>query len=227
MIKNVTVERTLHCWEPWLNAVEETRTRLKDSDAETCWSYSSTVLRTLGLPAKWLLRLYFLSCVFSSYKHGDQYVFGELSVPLQQKWKPSFLHNSIERQQDVPSFRPMPPAILTQKDAQCLLSYCRNFHILNKTPAEAFRKIYAPYFMMLRQEHPLRHIASKMKRYVDSDRAIACAKMKESMTHRQIGGKFGWAIQKDAYGRRNRCSTSRRHVLVGRRLISTSSQRVF
>jgi len=222
MIKNVTVERALHRWEPWLNAVEEARTRLKDSDAETCWSYAGTALGALGLPAKWLLRLYFLSCVFSSYKHGDTYVFGEINLPLKQEWKAGFLYDSSVRQPDASSFRPLPPAIMTKKDAEHLLSYCRNFHILNKSSAEAFRKIYAPYLMMLRREHPLRYVASKVKRCVDSDRAIACAKMKESMTHRQIGEKFGWAIQKDAHGKRNCCSTSRRYVLLGRRLLSTS-----
>lgn len=221
MIRDVTVERALHRWEPWLNAVKEARTRLKYSDTETRWSYAGTVLRTLRLPTKSSFRLYFLSCVFSFYKRGETYVFSELRVPLELKGK-LFPNNDIGHKQDNPSLRPSPPAIMTRKDAQNLLGYCRNSYVLDISPAENIRKIYAPHFILLNQEHPLRQVASKMKRYVDSDIAIACAKMKKSMTYRQIGEKFGWAIQKDAHGKRNRCSTARRYGLLGKKLVSAS-----
>jgi len=222
MIRNDTVERALHHWEPWLSAVEEARLRLKNSDVETRWSYAGAVLRTMGLPTKSSLRVYFLSCVFSSYKCRDTYVFGELRVPLELKGKP-FPNRGIGYKQDVSGLSPLPPAILTRKEVENLLRDPRYSYIFHRSLDKEVRKFYTSRFILLNQEHPLRQIASKMKRYVDSDIAVACAKMKESMTYPQLGGKFGWAIQKDAYGKRNRCSTARRYVLLGRRIINASA----
>jgi hypothetical protein len=222
MIRNDTVERALHHWAPWLNAVEEARTSLMNSDKETRWSYAGAVLRTMRLPTKSSLRVYFLSCVFSSYKRGDTYVFGELRVPPELKGKP-FPIRSIWYKQDVSGVSPLPPAILTRKDVKNLLRVPRYSYIFHRSLDKEIRKFYMSRFMLLNQEHPLRQIASKMKRYVNSDIAVACAKMNESMTYPQIGDKFGWAIQKDAHGKRNRCSTARRYVLLGRKLISASA----
>jgi hypothetical protein len=222
MIRNDTVERALHHWEPWLNAVEEARTSLKNSDKETRWSYAGAVLRTMGLPTKSSLRVYFLSCVFSSYKRGDTYVFGELRVPPELKGK-SFPNRGIGYKQDVSCLSPLPPAILTRKDVENLLRDPRYSDIFRRSLGKKeVRKFYMSRFILLNQEHPLRQIASKMKRYVNSDIAVACAKMKESMTYPQLGDRFGWAIQKDAHGKSNRCSTAHRYVLLGRKLISAS-----
>jgi len=222
MIINDTVERELHHWAPWLNAVEEARTRLKNSDAEKRWSYAGAVLRTMRLPTKSSLRVYFLSCVFSSYKRGETYVFGELRVPPELKGK-LFTNRGIRHEQDVSGLSPLPPAILTRKDVENMLGDYRCSYMFDRSMNKEVRKFYTSRFILLNQEHPLRQIASKMKRYVDSDIALACAKMKESMTYRQIGEKFGWAIQKDAHGKHNRCSTARRYVLLGRRIINASA----
>lgn len=228
MIKNESVERALHRWEPWVKAVEDGRGWLcSDATAEASWDYAGAVLKTLRLPAKATLRVYFLSCVFSSYKHGERFVFSEIRPPPLEKWKPPWSRESTGRQVEVRNLHPLPPAILTKKDAYRLLNYCRDFRVLNMSPSEAIRKIYAPGFMVLDQEHPVRQIGSKMKRCMSPDIAITCANLKESMTHKEIGDKFGWAIQKGAYGqkgtyvKRNRCSTARRYVRVGRKLTST------
>jgi hypothetical protein len=221
MIRNDTVERALHHWEPWLNAVEEARTSLKNSEKETLWSYAGAALRTMRLPTKSSLRVYFLSCVFSSYKRGDTCVFGELRVPPELKGK-LFINRSIRQEDDVSSQSPLPPAILTRKDVENLLRDPRYSDIFHRSlDKKEVRKFYTSRFILLNQEHPLRQITSKMKRYVNSDIAVACAKMKESMTYQQLGDKFGWAIQKDAHGKRNRCSTASRYVQLGRKLRST------
>ncbi len=228
MIKPESVERTLHRWEPWIKAVEDARGWLgSDASAEACWAYADAALKTLRLPTKATLRVYFLSCAFSSYKHGEHFVFSEIRLPPPEMRKPPWAGEEIGSQVKVQNLRPLPPAILTKKDVCGLLSRCRDFRVLNKSPIEAVREIYAPYFMVLDQQHPVRQMGSKMKRGMNLDIAIACANLEGSMTQREMGDKFGWKTQKGAYGKqgtyrkRDRCSTARRYVRLGRKLIST------
>ena len=221
MIRNESVERALHQWQPWVKAVEEARTALSESDAETCYAYAGKALKTLRLPTKLALRVYFLSCVFSSYKHGEHFVFSEIRLPPLEKLKAQWPPYRVE----VENWHPLPPAILTKKDVHRLL-HDHGYYgaVLGMSLSAAIREIFAPYFMVVNQQHPVRQIGSKIKRGLDFGKAVACATMKESMTYKEIGEKFGWAIQKDAYYRkkRYRCSTAYRYVRLGKKLISNS-----
>jgi len=229
MITNKSFERALHKWELWIKAVEDARTALGESDAETCYAYAGKILNTLRLPAKLALRVYFLSCVFSSYKHGDYFVFGEIRLPPPEKCKPMWSQDSLK----VSYLRPYPPAILTKKDVHRLLddhSYYGD--ALGMSLSAAIREIFAPRFIVLDPQHPIRQIGSKMKRCMDTDVATKCAKMAESMKYEDINRRYGWKPQKGAYwntnrgtrSKRNRFPTVRRYVRLGKKLLSNSPE---
>jgi hypothetical protein len=213
MIKNNNVERALHSWLPWCKAIDEGRqqAQLTLANSKRLWSYAGRVLKSLGLPPEPLLRLYFLACVFSEYKRGDTYVFSEIKVPR-------FLCQGLSRLRVFPAElgyllkeaapRPFPPAIWSRQDIE-------------------FYRYLVPFFgehiIVLSKRHPLRQIGAKTKRSIDTDKAIFCARMKDtSASYKEISDKFGWKPQKDSYGRKTRYPTAYRYVALGRKLLSAS-----
>ncbi len=88
------------------------------------------------------------------------------------------------------------------------------------TPYEQLRKYYSPLIMVLALDHPILKMTSKIKRKIDDARAIQCAELKDidGYTYMRIGEKFGWALQENAQGIPDRCSTARRYVRRGRKL---------
>jgi len=224
MIKDRNVERTLHSWPLWCKAVDEGRqqTQLIAGNSEKLWSYAGRVLESLQLPTKPLLRLYFLACIFSTYKHGDTYVFSEIEVPpfLRQALRklevfPVYLSYLLNEELNKAERRPLPPAIWSRQDIE-------------------FRQdSNDKYIMVLPKNHPLRQIGSQMKRGRDPDIAIQCARMTENTTEAEINERFGWKPQKGVYGtrngkgvahiKRNRFPTEHSYVRWGRKLIGTHS----
>ncbi len=228
MTKNVIVERALHLWDPWVKSVEHGRRILyPDATADDCWNYAGEVLRTLKLPTKAVLRIYFLSCIFSSYNYGEDYIFSEIRLPPPEKRKAGIPGWS--------NFYPLPPAILTKKEIQSALQWFGyNSPSSNMSPSKAISRFFGD-FIVLDDQHALRQKASKMKRYRNPDIAIACALMsKEGQTLAEISKKFGWKPQKggllssqkgSARMKRNRFPTASRHVRWGNKLIANSHEK--
>ena len=127
--------------------------------------------------------------------------------------------------------RPLPPAVWNEHDVKLALSWESHhsgFTVVgqngaiakNGSPGEQLRKYYSPFFILLAPEHPILKMASKFKQKIDDASAVRCAEMKdiEGYTYKQIGEKFGWALQADSYLKLTRCSTARRYVRRGRKL---------
>ena len=210
MIKSRNVERALHSWPPWCKAVDEGRqqTQVIDGNSKRLWSYAGKALKNLPLPPNPILRLYFLACIFSEYTYGGTYVFSKIKVPL-------FLCQGLPRLkvfpvylkclQNWPELKPLPPAIWSRQDVEFYRDSIRN----------------KPFFdIVLSRHHPLRQIGSKIRRSIDTDKAIFCARMIDNgATYKEINDKFGWKPQKDNYGQKRRYPTAYRYVVLGKKLL--------
>lgn len=242
MIKELIVERALHCWEPWVEAIEDARLRVElgQNDYRELWSCSGSILNGLNLPAKLLLRLYFFSCVYSEYKYGMVYSFNDIRLPTTAcedlndfSWSLRVLAacDAAWDYVGLPQFRyrpnleilqqrPLPPAIWTNSDVSFALDWVeQNPFGLYTSVFQTLREIYSPYFMVLPPQHRLRQFVSKVKRRIDGHTAIEIAGMREQgYTNAEIGRKFGWKLQENEYGQRTRCSSASRYVQLGNRL---------
>lgn len=211
MIISKNVERALHSWPLWCKAVDEGRQQIQviDGNSKRLWSYAGKALKNLPLPLNPILRLYFLACVFSEYTYAGTYIFGEIKVPLflcqsfpKLKVFPVCLRDLLNR----PVPQPLPPAIWSRQDVEFYRDSIRN----------------KPFFdIVLSRHHPLRKIGSKMRRSIDTDEAIFCARMKDAgATIKELNDKFGWKPQEDSYGRKTRYPTAYRYVALGKKLLS-------
>jgi hypothetical protein len=242
MIREVSVEKALHCWEPWVKAVWDAREyiKVKGDDYEKLWYNSSLILMNLRFPAKPLFRLYLLSCVFSDYDYKIPSSFDRIQYPPQLLGKLVYFNQSarilnatdmviefmgnhkFRYRPDIELLRrrPLPPAIWTNKDVHFALNWMGNNPFsFDMSVFEMLGQNYGPYFMVLSPQHPLFQIVTKIKRGISTDMAVACAEMKDQgHTYREIANKFGWALQLNEYGKPVRSSTARRYVQRGRRL---------
>lgn len=237
LVKASSLERALHQWEPWLRAVKDARLQ-SHLNSDAWWTYTKTIMRRLRFPSKPLLRLYFLSCVFSQYEINGTYCFANIRLPsvLFDKFD-SFntrIAPAIWRFVNVHDFlkirpirlcpdlmgmreRPLPPALWNDGDVKLALQW--ESHYMDN-PYEGLRKYYSQFFMVLALDHTILEIARKGKRRIDDASAIRCAEMKdiEGNTYAQIAERFGWALQENSYGKLTRSSTARRYVRRGRKL---------
>jgi hypothetical protein len=213
MIKSRNVERALHSWPPWCKAVDEGRqqTQVIGGNSKRLWSYAGKVLKSLPLPPNPLLRLYFLACTFSEYTYEGNYVFSEIKVPpflCQGLPKLKVFPASLRCLLNWPELKVSPPEIWSQQD----IKFYRD-SIGSKT-------IFYDRNIILSSRHPLRKIGSKMKRSIDTDKTIFCARMKDAgATSKEINDKFGWKPQKDNYGQKRRYPTAYRYVVLGKKLL--------
>lgn len=240
MIKPKTFERALRDWAPWINAIKQAHQdgESMTDNPEAWWSYSKAVLRRLRFPAKLMMCLYFLSCVFSSNKKGFYY-FKDIKLPplsygkynefterlRRTMWTTMvFEFGAIRPTKQWPDFkvigdRPTPPAVWHESDVQFVAEWESHHTLPPYSIADSIRTFYSPCFIILAPDHPILAIGSNMKRETNEELALLCAQMKEQgYSHKQIGEKFGWALQEDSYGNLTRCSTARRYVKRGRAL---------
>ena len=105
-----------------------------------------------------------------------------------------------------PAPQPLPPAIWSRQDVEFYRDSNRS----------------VPFFyIVLSRHHPLRKIGSKMRRSIDTDKAIFCARMNDiGASWTEINDKFGWKPQKDSYGQKRRYPIAYRYVALGRKLLS-------
>jgi len=221
MIKSNNVEKGLHSWLPWCSAVDEGRqqTQVITNNGKNVWSYAGEALKAIALPPDPLLRLYFLACIFSEYKHGDNYYYDEIKLPasLCQALRrlqgfPVKLRYLLNEELTEKERRPIPPEIWSRQDVEFYQNSI---------------KIKFNYFIVLSRHHPLRQIGSKKKRSIDIERARLCAQMKDSgISYAEINSKFGWKPQKNSYGQKIRYPTAYRYVASGRKLLSAHEMKV-
>lgn len=211
MIKSRNVERALHSWPPWCKAVDEGRQQIQaiGGNSKRLWSYAGKVLKNLPLPPNPILRLYFLACIFSEYTYGGTYVFSEIKVPpflCQELPRLKVFPVCLRGLQNWPGLKPLPPAIWSRQDVEFYRDSIRN----------------KPFFdIVLSRHHPLRQLGSKMRRSIDTDKAIFCARMKDTgATYKEINDKFGWKPQKDSYGKKRLYPIAYRYVALGKKLLS-------
>ncbi len=213
MITSTSFERSVHRWAPWLKAMEDARLDLAASKVADAWDYAGKVLLSLGLPRKAVLRVYFLSCVFSSYRYGSDFVFSEIKMLPPDKVK--IPGSSVAKQGGY--WRPVPPAILTRREVR---------QELHQWSGDLMRSLCRDRFIYLSREHPVCQLGSRMKRFTDPSKALLAARMKKyGLTLREINERFGWKPQKGsycvkdgkkgAYRKRNRFPTARRYVRLG------------
>ena len=200
-----------------VRAVDEGRqkTQVIAGNSKRLWSYDGKALKDLSLPPNPLLRLYFLACIFSEYKHGDTCIFSEIKMPpflcqglVRLQVFSLSLRYFLNEELNEAERRPIPPAIWSQQDVEFYPDSIRSNPF---------------YFIVLPKRHPLRKIGAETKRYIDTEKAIICASMKDAgISYPEINNKFGWKPQKDSYGQKTRYPTAYHYVTMGRKLISPS-----
>ena len=238
MIKPRTLEKVLHQWIPWRNALEEGRL-CTYAETTKWWQYACETLRSLWLPSKDLLIIYFLSCVFSYYEYNRKHCFEYVRLPtfLYDRFESfklrttesfeRFLHlfpsrgiRPIKLCPNLIDFskRPLPPAVWNANDLKLALMW-ESHHYAK--PVKTIRKCYSLFFIILSPDHPIWGIAYTAKREIDNSLAVRCAQMKyfEKYTYKEIGEEFGWPLQRNEYGKLNRCSKAQRYVRRGREII--------
>jgi len=241
MIRATSVEKSLHRWQPWLNAVENARRiiKLDTTNNELYWSYGRAILCSLRLPAKPQLCRYFLSCVLSEYERNGIYYYNELkqvSLPystlryFEESLRLLMARQTIDQYMGAKTIRqwpdlglllerPLPPAIWNKKDVHFVINALKHNPGPDMSVYETIRRFCGPYFMVLSSHHPLHLIGSKIKREYDKDIAWTSAEMKDdNYKYEQIADKFGFPKQEDSYGRKIRSSTARDYVRRGRML---------
>ena len=107
--------------------------------------------------------------------------------------------------------RPLPPTIFSHQDVEFYRDSIRTL------------SYFGDFNMVLPKHHLLRRIGAKIKRGIDHDKAITCARMRDAgASYKGINDKFGWKPQEDSYGRKTRYPTAYRYIALGRKLLSAS-----
>jgi len=247
LIKQESLEVALHRWEPWIKSVDYAReqSRFLGNDVDKWWLYARKALREMRLPGKPIICIYFISCVHSDYKRGKANIFNDIIIPdfLRDRFF-SILKSLgqrdelIERLENNHRIKPLPPQVYNRSDIQRLLDITEGYRSSLRvtwvpappdgesrtfSPAgstnEYIRRIHSPGFIMLAPDHPIYKIGVKVKRRIDEELALTCARLKDKgYTYKEIGEKYGWPLQEDSNGKLTRCSTARRYVRRGREL---------
>ncbi len=247
MIQPKSLEVALHNWEPWIKSIDDARAQKQSlgNDVDKWWLHAKKALRAMRLPGKPIMCIYFISCVHSEYKRGKAYIFNDIIVPdlLRDRFfdvlKSWGEHDEVIANLANARIKPFPARVYNRSDIQRLLDieegYSRSLRVTlvlvppdkresytsppPESPNECIRREYSPRFILLALDHPIYKIGGKVKRRMDADLALACAKMKDDgYTYKQIGEKYGWPLQEDSYGKLTRCSRAQRYVRRGREL---------
>jgi hypothetical protein len=232
-MKKKTFQRALHAWPEWDGSIERSRKLLGYDPAwprDTCISwienhYSTIIrkqaedeLKRLELPPT--LREYWEDCFYSNYK---------------TKSGKTYFRKITRRLSDRKSLPEMPcdHGVVWYEGEDVNDPWLRveiNIHarfatrgLLDYAARLAYGDINSYHWSHGLEEHPVCQWLKGGRPFVDEERALECARLKdeEHWTEKDIGEKFGWALQQDYYGKYTQCRTARRNIRKGSILKNT------
>jgi hypothetical protein len=228
-MKRKTFQRALHTWPEWDDSIERSRKLLGydpawPKDTAINWiekhypeirKQGEDEIRRLELPPT--LRDYWEDCFYSNYKT--------------KSGKTDF--SKITRRLSDSKFLPELPCshgVVWQESEDVNDPWLRveiRLHgrfatreLFDYAARQAYDIVTISLGSMRLEEHPVCQWLKGGRPFIDEERALECARLKdeENWTEKDIGRKFGWALQQDNYGKLTQCRTARRNIRKGREL---------